>query len=115
MDYGGKGFDATVRAMFAAFAARDVAAVRAPAHPDIVLWAQPTAELVAGPSPTAVTREVAEEGSAVLLLGTIELADEHRATTTPDSWVIEVTGDRVRRVDKYASDSAARAAWNGRS
>jgi ketosteroid isomerase-like protein len=62
-----------------------------------------------------VLREVAEEGRAVLLLGTIELGDEHRATTTPNSWVIEVTGDRVKRVDAYASDSAARAAWAGRS
>ena len=62
-----------------------------------------------------VLREVAEEGRAVLLLGTIELGDGHRATTTPNSWVIEVTGDRLQRVDAYASDSAARAAWTGRS
>ena len=62
-----------------------------------------------------VLREVSEEGRAVLLLGTIELGDEHRATTTPNSWVIEVIGDRVQRVDAYASDSAARAAWTGRS
>ena len=36
----------TVRALFAAFADRDVEAALALLHPDVELWAQPTAERV---------------------------------------------------------------------
>ena len=38
--------EATVRALFAAFAARDLGAALELSHPDVELWAQPTAEVV---------------------------------------------------------------------
>ena len=58
-----------------------------------------------------VLREVSSRGSAVLLLGVIELQDAHGRTSVPNSWVFELRGGLVRRVTAYLSDGLARSAW----
>ena len=59
----------------------------------------------------AVLREVSSQGSAVLLLGVIELEDAHGRTSVPNSWVFELRGELVARVTAHLSDGLARAAW----
>ena len=137
MDYGGKGDDATVRALFAAFAARDLDAVLAVAHPDIELWAQPTAELVGRTEPyrghagvveyladverawaafTVEPTDVRAAGGGVICFGRAEgrAHGEDRVRRLPVIWVFRLRDDlvvfcRVARTAEEATELVSAA------